>query len=212
MVIPNSDPDHPNAPQPTPTLLDAVAAYLDPRRLITTQLFLRGPDYQGIWVSVGVDVTPGSSIADVTASVKQALKQYLAPIDPTAPPWYEDPAFDASATFTHTTRGWPLQKPVIALELMAVANRAAGVDYVQPVLLAPDGGGAVDQIPMSGLQLPQLLGISVVSGDPADLGTLSGGAASAGAGGGTSGGTGTGTGGTGTAGPLIPVPVVPETC
>ena len=95
---------------------------------------------------------------------------------------------------------------------MAVANRVPGVDYVQPVMLAPDGGGAVDQIPMTGLQLPELLGISVVSGDPADLGTLSGGAATGGAGGGTSGGTGTGTGGAGPSSPLIPVPVVPETC
>jgi hypothetical protein len=38
MVIPRSDPDHPDAPRPDRQFLDAVCAWLDPRRLITTDV------------------------------------------------------------------------------------------------------------------------------------------------------------------------------
>jgi hypothetical protein len=54
---------------------------------------------------------------------------------------------------------------------------------------------------MSGLQLPRILGISVVVGDPLPIDALRGGGNSSG--GGSSGGG---------AKPLLPVPIVPETC
>jgi hypothetical protein len=43
MLIPRSDPKQPDAPVPDDVFLNTVCRYLDPRRLVTTELFLRGP-------------------------------------------------------------------------------------------------------------------------------------------------------------------------
>ena len=50
MVIPSYVPAQPSAPLPDKLFLDAVCAYLDPRRLVTTEIFLRGPVYKPIWI------------------------------------------------------------------------------------------------------------------------------------------------------------------
>lgn len=216
MVIPNSDPNNPAAPEPDNATLSAIGSYLDPRRLLTTQLFLRGPVYVPIWVSVAVTVVAGQSIADVTSAVKTALNNFLAPIDPTAPPWYLEETTSPDVN-PYASRGWPLQKAVNPLELQAVASRVAGVDIVEPVLVG-SGKGTVP-IPMSGLELPQVAGIAVVSGQtPTPISVLqgaAGGPGATGAGGGTTtggGGTSTGGGPSGGGPPLIPVPVIPDTC
>ena len=66
MLIPAVDADHPNAPQPDQPFLDAVCAYIDPRRLVTTEVFLRGPNYVPISLSVGFTAVAGYSIATVS--------------------------------------------------------------------------------------------------------------------------------------------------
>jgi len=66
---------------------------------------------------------------------------------------------------------------------------------VGDVLLASGNGPAVDQVAIAGLQLPEILGISVVAGDPLPLDTVRG------AGPGTTQNP-----------PRLPVPVVAETC
>ena len=43
MVIPRHDPLQPDAPRPDRLFLNSICAYLDPRRLVTTELHLRGP-------------------------------------------------------------------------------------------------------------------------------------------------------------------------
>src|SRR5262249_20590841 len=52
MLIPKFSATSPNAPTPDSTFLNTVCAWLEPRRLITTELFLCGPQYVSIWVSV----------------------------------------------------------------------------------------------------------------------------------------------------------------
>ena len=188
MLIPAVDPNHPTAPQPDQPFLDAVCAYIDPRRLVTTEVFLRGPNYVPIWLSVGFTAVAGVSIATVTADVKAALSAFLAPLP--------DPG--NSSAYPHADSGWPRLKPVQPLELQAVASRVDGVDLVQPVLIGLTGasGGGSDPIPMTGLQLPQVAGISVVPGDPLPLAQVQG------------------------LGPppstvpsnVVPVPVIPDTC
>ncbi len=185
MLIPQVDPDHPDAPQPDQPFLDAVCDYIDPRRLVTTEVFLRGPTYVPIWVSVGFEVVAGLSVATVRDAIKAALLAFLAALP--------DP--DNAAAFPHADTGWPLRKPVIALELLAVASRVPGVDLVQPVLVGAGGAGdGSDTIAMNGLQLPQVVGISVLSGDPLPLSQVQGlGPAPA-------------------APNVLPVPVIPDTC
>jgi predicted phage baseplate assembly protein len=174
MLIPTFDAGNPNAPSPTSDFLDAVCGYLDPRRLVTAEVFLRGPEYVGIWVSIGIQVLPGAPVAPVREAVKAAILNFLAPATPGPQQLPDDPATLFNAPQTALYKGWPLAKPVIALELMAVAGRVAGVEFVQEALLAK---GTTDtlQVDLTGLQLPQVLGISVTEGAALGLDELRGG-------------------------------------
>lgn len=200
MAIPLLDPGQPDAPRSDRLFLNALCRYLDPRRLVTTELVVRGADYKGIWISVGVEVAGGVSVAEVVESVKVRLRALLAPIGPDG---CEPPASVASVSTTGSTlpsRGWPLRTAVASRVLLAEAARVPGVLSVAGVLLAEGSRAASDVVEMSGLELPRVLGISVVAGEPIPIDALRG--------------TGTpGTGGSGDTGSrLLPVPVVPETC
>jgi Baseplate J-like protein len=185
MLIPRLDPDHPGAPQPDQPFLDAVCDYIDPRRLVTTEVFLRGPKYKPIWLSVGFEVVSGVSVATVRDAIKSALLAFLSPLP--------DP--DNATAFPHAGTGWPRLKPVVPLELQAVASRVKDVDLVQAVLVGTTGSGdGGDPVSMSGLELPQVVGISVVSGDPLPLSQVQGLAPPS------------------VPANVLPVPVIPDTC
>src|SRR4029077_8753711 len=109
MVIPN-DPRNPQAPVPNTFFLNAVCTYLDPRRLITTEAYVQGPDYVGVSVSVGINIMSGSDVATVREAVAAALKKFLSPLN----------------GGTDQT-GWPVQKAVPSLELLAQTVRVPGV-------------------------------------------------------------------------------------
>jgi hypothetical protein len=175
MLIPRYDAEQPDAPQPERLFLDSVCRHLEPRRLITTEIFLRGPSYVPIWVSVGINVVPGASIAEVTESVKRELLKFLSPLPPPGQSQLEaDEALLTTPQYATEKNGWPLGKSVAARELMAVASRVSGVQFVKDVLVAKGTDAATDPIPMTGLQLPRVLGISVGVGDPAPIDDLRG--------------------------------------
>jgi hypothetical protein len=212
MLIPKYDPLRPNAPLPDRLFLDAVCAYLDSRRMVTTEVFLRAPRYRSVWVSIGITVAPRVSLAQATEDVKAAVQRFLSPLPPPglAPLDAQSQLF-GTAQPSDTHKGWPLRKSVLRLELIAVANRVQGVQLVNGVLLFDENGNARDEIQMRGLDLPYLAGITVVAGDPLDASQLPGLGSEAGAGAGTGTGTTGGTGGGG-ASPLAPVPFIPEEC
>lgn len=183
MVIPRQDPRRPDYPLPDADFIAALCAHLAPRRLVTCEVLLRGPVYTGLWISVGLELHAGQGVAEVRERVKAALKACLAPLPGTG-----------SAT------GWPLFKAVAALELATVAARVDGVLGVTGLLLGDSTGAQRDSVPLAGLQLPLIAGLSVSLGDPVPLSDLIG------QGGGPADGT--------TAPPALrlPVPRVPENC
>jgi hypothetical protein len=197
MIIPKYDPDHPDAPVPDQTFLNTVCDYIEPRRLVTTEVALRPPTYVPIWVSVGFNVVAGQSTATVREAVKQAVLQFLSPlpVDPTG----TSTAPNAAVLAGDPATGWPLRKPVVSREILAVASRVAGVSSVNDVLLAEDTQGATDQIAMTGLQLPRVAGIASTIGDPTDIAQLRGQAAP-------------GTSTAASAPMIVPVPVIPQEC
>lgn len=175
MLVPTFDPVTPDAPSPSNDFLDTVCSYLDTRRLVTTEVFLRGPEYVGIWISIGIQVLPGLNPAPVREAVKVAVLQFLAPIVGGPQQLPDDPAVLLNAPLSPSIyKGWPLGKPVISLEVMTVAGRTSGVEFVQEVLLA-QSGPAVAQVEITGLQLPRVLGISVTNGPALSLDELRGG-------------------------------------
>lgn len=191
MVVPSFDPAAPDAPSPDRFAIDAICDYLDQRRLVTTELFLRGPQYVPIWVSVGIDVLPGLGIAEVNARVTAELKAVLSPLPLAA---QTNGATPPGPTYPHAQTGWPLRNPVTAIELTAYVTRVDGVHVVNELLLARGNDTAVDRVELAGLELPRVVAISVTAGAAVPLGDLRGASAP-------------------TAGPpTIPVPALPEVC
>jgi hypothetical protein len=196
MAIPRFEPD-PAETAGADAFLDAIACWLAPRRLVTTEIFVRRPQYKPVWVTVGLEVVAGVSQAVVREAVKAALTAFLSPLPPEGVDLLEPTVSLAGAPqATVLQRGWPLRKAVVSLELAAVASRVAGVALVRGVSLGLATGAAQDQVPLTGLQLPRLAGISVAVGDPPSLDELRG----------------TGPVATGAQRPFVSVPVVPEEC
>ena len=190
MVIPRFDPRQPDAPLPDRLFLDSVCRYVDERRLITTEVFLRPPIYKPIWISVGINITSEKSASEVREAVKRDLLKFLAPLNPATFGQFNENGAEIY-------KGWQLRKTVTEKELSAVASRTSGVMFVNELFLAEGENDAAEQIAMKGLELPRVLGISVSIGDPLPLSSLRG----------------TSNVSTGqTWRKIVPVPVIPENC
>jgi Baseplate J-like protein len=210
MVIPSYDPAQPSAPLPDKLFLDAVCAYLDPRRLVTTEIFLRGPVYKPIWISIGINVVAGVGVAQVREAVRRTALSFLAPLPERGAAEGVSQAQAGVPEPVGERKGWPLRKPVVDRELLAVVSRVGGVLSVNDVFVAEGSLPAAPQIAMSGLELPRVMGISVTVGEALGLDALRGQGAG-GAGGGPGGPGGGAPGGDG--GPvMLPVPTIPEEC
>jgi hypothetical protein len=132
-------------PQPDSFFLTAVCRHLQPRRLVTTELYIRAPQYVDVWVSVAIAVLGGFATAPVQEAVKRELYRFLSPL-----------YGGQSGT------GWTLNVPIRQQELVAVVARVAGVQLVSELLV----GTATGETNLSGLKLPRLAGVSV-TGEPA---------------------------------------------
>ena len=195
MIIPRNDPKQPDAPLADAIFLNTICRYLDPRRLVTTELYLRGPVYKPIWISAGINLVAGVATAEVREAVKRALLSFLAPIQ-SSNGLTDSLTSLTTPTYASAQKGWPLSKAVTARELLAVASRVSGVLLVNDVLIAEDTKPASDQVPMNGLELPRVMGISVSIGEPMDLDSLRGQTPVVAA----------------PATRIVPVPVIPEEC
>ncbi len=148
VLLPRNDPDHPDAPQPGRDFINTVCDYVSDRRLVTTEIVIRGPDYHKVYVAIGIKLQEGANVAassTVREAVTQALRDFLSPYT------------------------WRLNQSVLEIELTAVVARVAGVQAVKGTRLAEETGDPRPEILMSGLELPQLAGLSVVVGDPVSI-------------------------------------------
>ncbi len=152
MAIPRLDPAGGDAPVPDRFVLDQICRHLAPRRLITTELHVRGPDYRDISLSVGVEVIAGFDQAPVLEAVRSAIRGFLSPL---------------TGGFAGT--GWPLAAAVDAGEVAAEATRVDGVAKTTGVLMAGPDGSETTLVTMQGLQLPRLVSLAVAGGPPGPL-------------------------------------------
>ncbi|WP_086853952.1 putative baseplate assembly protein, partial [Amycolatopsis kentuckyensis] len=124
LVWPARDPQHPDAPTAAATLLQAVFEQLDPRRLVTTELYVVPPVYREVAVSVGIVVKTGYSAIGVRRWAELVVRQYLSPLPPFGP----------------EGAGWPLGRRVHGPELEAAVLQVEGVEYVEGVRVAALSG------------------------------------------------------------------------
>lgn len=147
-VLPRFDSIYPNSPEPDQQFLQSVCSHLSPRRIITTELHVRGPVYKEVWVSVGIEVAPGFDPALVREAVKNQVHYFL-----------------SALTGGFSESGWPLRKAVDALEVSASVTRVDGVSKVNQLRLSGSTGPEISEIAMEGLDLPRVMKVAVVDGE-----------------------------------------------
>jgi len=157
MVIPQHDIAQQEQPDPTKLFLQAVVDWLEPRRLVTTQVFVQGPYFIPLVVSLGIVIMPGQSSFVVQNRVKDAIRRYLSPI-------VGGPEM-TNSDGQKVGVGWPLENRLRPQDLAAAASRVEGVRYVNESLLGRviAEGAIVGQteIPLTGIQLPWLSAVDI---------------------------------------------------
>ncbi|MFI9626662.1 putative baseplate assembly protein [Streptomyces sp. NPDC052042] len=124
LVVPDAVPDeggHLRFEQliPSDSLLSAVAARLDERRLVGTRLVVEPPAYQGVTVVARL-VASGGDVDRVRAEALAALFRHIDPLRGGA-----------------EGAGWPFGRPVQYGEVFAVLQNVRGVGLVEEVRLFP---------------------------------------------------------------------------
>jgi hypothetical protein len=148
MVVPLTDPVNPLWPTPDRTFLNLICNYLDTRRLVTTELYVSGPTYVPVYVSVGIAVQAGYFPDLVRQAVTVGLQSYLSSLRGYGP----------------VGGGWPLRKTLLSKDLEAAVTRIDGVEYVESLLMGVTNATEVTEYAFTGLQLPRLDGLLVVAG------------------------------------------------
>ena len=187
-VLPPGLPETGATPKPTQGLLKDVFTHLIERVLVGTELYVLSPEFIPLAVGVRVVVRDPQTEGETLAAVRQALTEYLWPL---APGGVEG-------------GGWPLGGAVRGAELETRVARVPGVREVSRLVLFRRVEGAWMALGEDALvvledyQLPDLLGVSVVTAGEPGL--------PAGLAGATGGGAGSATG------RVVPAPVIPELC
>jgi Baseplate J-like protein len=113
------------SPTPTPGLLGAVSAYLEPRRVIGTRVEVVGPTYLELAVQATVQSKTGTNPTNLQPAIVKALNNFLDPL-----------VGGPDGT------GWPFGRDVYRSEIMKVIDAVVGVDYIVSMALLADGGQA----------------------------------------------------------------------
>ena len=119
VVVPDSD--EPN-PMPSDGMLRTVCAYLDQRRLLTSELYVVAPTYQKVSVTVDLTAADSADLAQVHAAVDQALLDYFHPLR-----GGED------------GHGWPFGGAILFSRVFQRVLAVAGVDSIARLVIAVDG-------------------------------------------------------------------------
>ena len=158
LVVPEHDALRPRWPAPDRLFLQTVCDHLDPRRLITTEIYVRGPEYLDVYLSVGLRVREGYFRDVVIQDVRMRLEEYLSALPPGGP----------------DVAGWPLSRRLLKKDLEAAVTRVAGVEYVQSMQMGVGSGVDVEARDLTGLQLPRLAKLGVREGEAESLSALLG--------------------------------------
>jgi hypothetical protein len=158
MVVPATDTVRPLWPLPNRLFLKTVCDYLDERRLVTTEIYVRGPEYVSVALSVGIEVRAGYFRDQVIQSVRERLQLYLSSLPPGGP----------------DETGWPLNKLLHEKDLEAVVTRVAGVEFVNSMELGVGSELGIEKKLLRGLQLPRLDTLDVREGEAESLESILG--------------------------------------
>jgi predicted phage baseplate assembly protein len=141
IIVPNAASP---TPMPSPGLLRTVCAYLDQRRLITTELYVLPPTYVPVAVAVEVVATDDADVAQVQQDVENAIANFLNPL-----------------VGGSDGQGWPFGGTIYYSDLYRAAL-TTGVQRVASLTITLDG---TDYAPCTDVPVPtgNLLNVTDVS-------------------------------------------------
>jgi predicted phage baseplate assembly protein len=124
IIVPDSE--APN-PQPSDGLLRTVCAFLESRRLLTTELFVVGPRYVSVSVEATVVARDDADPGRVRQDVERVLSGYLSPL-----------------SGGDDGRGWPFGGAIRYSQVLQRVITVDGVDSVPTLVLIVDGERMVE--------------------------------------------------------------------
>lgn len=122
LILPDDKTDR---PVPSSRLTERVREYLDKRRIITTRIAVRGPDYED--VEIAVLVHPTSEQRHRFAAIEEAIKGDI-------------------TRFLHPLRGgadgtgWPIGRTIHVSELYYRVEQIPGVDFAESIAMRKSAG------------------------------------------------------------------------
>lgn len=161
VVIPRSNARTPPNPRPDRVMLEQVHAFLDQRRPLGSELYVIGPEYVPVSLTVAVTLREGHARDATLQQVRDALRNYLWPLAPGGV----------------DNVGWPLGRAVSDQELEVAVARVEGVRTVTGVnlfeeaeegewrLLSPDARTGQQRLNLDKWQLPELMKVLVVESE-----------------------------------------------
>jgi hypothetical protein len=150
-------------PIPSEVLLQKVKSYLDPRRLLTTQVYVVKPRYFAFRLQISLRLKPDAEESQVRSQAIASLTQFFHPLR----------GGEAGI-------GWPFGRDIYVSEVYELLDRVAGVDYVQP---KTQGDNPLEELlPMNPLDAPrrrlntpgQLVSLALDASELANLQLLEG--------------------------------------
>lgn len=133
------------APRPVESLLRTVCSHLDARRLLTTELYVVGPVYVPVTLTLVAVIMPGTDAAEASAALTAAMRRFFHPL-------HGGP----------DGRGWPFGGTIRYADLYRAAL-VPGVARLDEVELVRDGQpfGECADVPIEAHMLVELAGLVV---------------------------------------------------
>jgi predicted phage baseplate assembly protein len=161
MALPAQALSGPPNPRPDRPFLETLHAHLSARVPLTTELYVIGCEYVALGLSAGIAIRDGHDRERVLFDLREALKRLLWPLPPGG--------VDGT--------GWPLRRAVRERELEVEISRVPGVREVLGLhlfargdgdwrALTPDPRDGTRNLELAPWQLPELLAVVVVDGEP----------------------------------------------
>jgi predicted phage baseplate assembly protein len=157
-AIPLAHPDHPGvevpgavtlvivpdadiadlAPKPSADLISRVCQYLDARRPVTTELYVKGPEYKQIKVEARVEANEYAAFDTVKRNIVKAINQYLDPLGRRADSVSGD-GDNTNSTAAQSSEGWKFGRELFPTSLFSVIAQVKDVVAVTSLEIRVDG-------------------------------------------------------------------------
>ena len=120
------------------TNYDNLSAFLDKRKLLTTQLHITDPDYEKVKIEAKVILETGVNSDEFEKQANAEVQNFFAPLN--------------SGNYWQG-KGWPFGRSVYLSEIYKLFDDLEGIDYVEQIKLIDEGNNSLTKISLAKNQL-----------------------------------------------------------